>query len=176
MVQYNNGRKLLCTEHVYGSVFKGQRFVSFGTNSLYLDLLPSWLEKDQNNVQCVYQLITSLFINPFSDNMELISLSSELTPTERAVAGMLEADYKGEYFWRICWRTAKVHFNIKFSCQTYWYCFRCISWNFDKECRKRPSQGWKITFQEDHRKSIPKAMGILSIKWWKQNWADTIFT
>ena len=58
----------------------------FGMNSLHPDLLPSQIKKDQNDEQGFYQLITSLFINPFSDNNELISLSRGLTPTERAAA------------------------------------------------------------------------------------------
>ena len=60
------------------------------------ELLPSQIEKDENDVQCVYQLNTSLFINPFSDNMELISLSSGLIPIKRAAANMLEAESKGK--------------------------------------------------------------------------------
>ena len=63
-----------------------QSFMLFGMNSLHPDLLPSQIKKDQNDEQGFYQLITSLFINPFSDNNELISLSRGLTPTERAAA------------------------------------------------------------------------------------------
>ena len=37
-----------------------------------------------------------MFINLFSDNMELISLSPGLIPTERAAADMLEVESKGE--------------------------------------------------------------------------------
>ena len=75
---------------------KPERFLSFGTNSLHPDLLESRIGKNQNDLQCVYQLITSLFINLFSDNMDLISLSSGLTPTERAAADVVAAESKGE--------------------------------------------------------------------------------
>ena len=73
-----------------------ERFLLFGTNSLHPDLLPSQIEKDENDVKCVYQLNTSLFINPFSDNMEIISLSSGLIPIKRAAAHMVEAESKGK--------------------------------------------------------------------------------
>ena len=66
MVQYNE-HKLLRTENKQGYAFKS---ISFGTRSLHPDLLPSQIEKHQNNVQCVYHLITSMFIISFSGNTE----------------------------------------------------------------------------------------------------------
>ena len=94
MKQYNYGRKLLLAEHMHGCVSKDSCYL--GRIHCIPELLPSQIEKDENYVQCVYQLNTSLFINPFSDNMELISLSSGLIPIKRAAANMLEAESKGK--------------------------------------------------------------------------------
>ena len=69
--------------------------------------IASWFAfiSNQKKIKMIYSVSTN-FINPFSDNMELNSMSSRLIPTERVAADMLEA------------------------VQIQWLAYRSVSFNF----------------------------------------------
>ena len=65
-------------------------FLSLISSSTHSDLLPSRIQRDQSDVQPVQDTITSIFINPFEE-MELISLSSGVIPTDKVTSDLLDA-------------------------------------------------------------------------------------
>ena len=86
MVQYNNERKLLRTEHMYGCVSKGSCHLG------QIHCILTYFHLESKKIKMMYN-----GVNPLWDNTELISLSSGLKiPTERAAADMLEAKSKNE--------------------------------------------------------------------------------
>ena len=72
-----------------------QEFLSLKSSSTHPDLLPSRIQGDQSDVQAVQDTITSMFINPFEE-MELISLSSGVIPTDKVTSDLLDAKKIGE--------------------------------------------------------------------------------
>ena len=73
---------------VLTAAFKAQirkNFNDFTSNKAspkHQDFLPSRIKKDQRDVQIVYDTINTLFINQSSE-MDLISLSTRVTPPEK---------------------------------------------------------------------------------------------
>ena len=59
------------------------------------DLLPSRIKKDQHDVETVYDTINTLFINPFLE-MDLVSLSTGVTPPEKIKNDLSNAGHTGE--------------------------------------------------------------------------------
>ena len=77
--------------------------------------IASWFAfiSNQKNIKMIYNVSTN-FINPFSDNMELNSMSSRLIPTERVAADMLEAvqmqNWSSEVFQWLAYRPVSFNF------------------------------------------------------------------
>ena len=72
-----------------------QEFLFLRSSSTHPDLLPSRIRRDQSDVLAVQDTITSMFINPFEE-MELISLSSGIVPTDKVTSNLLDAELIGE--------------------------------------------------------------------------------
>ena len=70
-------------------------FLSLTSDQIHPDLNPTRIKRDQKDVLAVKETIISLFINPFEE-MELISLSSGIIPTEKVTADLLDAELIGE--------------------------------------------------------------------------------
>ena len=71
-------------------------FLSFHTNSTHPDLSPARIKRDQKDVQTALETILSMFINPFDDQMDLISLSTGVAPTEKVTEDLLNAESIGD--------------------------------------------------------------------------------
>lgn len=71
-------------------------FLSFRTNSTHLDLNPARIKPDQKDVQTTIETILSMFISPFDDQMDLISLSSGVAPTGKVTEDLLNAESIGD--------------------------------------------------------------------------------
>ena len=72
-----------------------QEFLVLRSSSTHPDLLTSRIRRDQSGVLAVQDKITSMFINPFEE-MELISLSSGVVPTDKVTSDLLDAELIGE--------------------------------------------------------------------------------
>ena len=69
-----------------------EEFLSCRANITRHDLLPSRIRRDQSDVQATQEIVTSVFIYPFSE-MELESLSSGLVSTEK---DLLKVEFRRE--------------------------------------------------------------------------------
>ena len=72
-----------------------EEFICFETNLKRHDLLASRIKRDQCDIQPVHDTAISVFVNPFSE-MELISLSSGIAPTDKIKTDLLDAHTIGE--------------------------------------------------------------------------------
>ena len=72
-----------------------EEFICFETNLKRHDLLASRIKRDQCDIQPVHDTAISVFVNPFSE-MELISLSSGIAPTDKIKTDLLDAHAIGE--------------------------------------------------------------------------------
>ena len=70
-------------------------FTNYKASPKHQDLLPSRIKKDQRDVQIVYDTINTLFIIPLS-KMDLVSLSTGVTPPEKIKNDLLNPEYTGE--------------------------------------------------------------------------------
>ena len=72
-----------------------EEFICFESNLIQHDLSPPRIKRDQSDVQTVYDTISSVFINPFSE-MDLISLSTGIVPTDKIKNDLFNAHAIGE--------------------------------------------------------------------------------
>ena len=72
-----------------------EEFLSSRANTTHHDLLPSRTRRNQSDVQAAQETLTPVFIHSFSE-MELVSLSSSLVPTEKIKKNLIETEHKGE--------------------------------------------------------------------------------
>ena len=64
------------------------------TVNVHHDLSPKCIQRDEENVKAIINVINENFISPFEDQ-ELISLSSGILPTEKITSDLLTAEEKG---------------------------------------------------------------------------------
>ena len=72
-----------------------QEFLFLRSSTTHPDLLTSRIRRDQFDVLAVQDTITSMFINPIEE-MELITLSSGVVPTDKVTSDLLDSELKGE--------------------------------------------------------------------------------
>ena len=72
-----------------------EAYLNYKSSSKHHDLSPSRINKDQCDVQAVYDTISSIFVNPFSE-MDLVSLSTGVAPSELITQDLLNAQSVGE--------------------------------------------------------------------------------
>ena len=73
-----------------------QEYLYLNSNSSkHPDLLPSRIRRDIKDVHGVHDTIRTLFVNPF-DDMELVSISSGIIPSEKVTYDLLNAKTIGE--------------------------------------------------------------------------------
>lgn len=70
-------------------------FLSVNINQNHPDLSPARIKRDQEDVMTVKETVISMFINPFEE-MELTSLSSGVTPTEKVLVDLMDVESIGE--------------------------------------------------------------------------------
>ena len=72
-----------------------EELICFESYSIHHDLSPARVKRDQSDVQTVYDTVSSVFVNPFSE-MELVSLSTGIAPTDKIKNGLLNAHAIGK--------------------------------------------------------------------------------
>lgn len=72
-----------------------QEFLYLHSNSPHPDLSPSRINRDQRDVNAVQDTVTSMFIEPFEE-LNLLSISSGIVPTDKVKANLLDAMVIGE--------------------------------------------------------------------------------